>query len=160
MNGAGVDGRRSRVRAAFTRCSRERSEIMADQDSAATRRVLDVGAHVGWFALAARGHFPRAAIHAYEPNAAAVAFLRRNTEALGVIAHSEAIGASAGWVSLTNLTGRASTRTLRTAATSRRPRSSMRSPASAVPIWSSSNARAARSGRSWTIPRRGPVCGG
>jgi methylase of polypeptide subunit release factors len=54
-------------------------DIIADQDSAATRRVLDVGANVGWFALAARGHFPRAAIHAYEPNAAAVAFLRRNT---------------------------------------------------------------------------------
>jgi FkbM family methyltransferase len=75
-------------------------EIIADQDSAATRRVLDVGANVGWFALAARGHFPRAAIHAYEPNAAAVAFLRRNTEALGVVAHPEAVGASAGRVSL------------------------------------------------------------
>ena len=76
-------------------------EIIADQDGAAIRRVLDVGANVGWFALAARSHFPGAAIHAYEPNAAAVAFLRRNTEALGVVAHSEAIGASAGRVSLT-----------------------------------------------------------
>jgi FkbM family methyltransferase len=91
------------VRAAFTEVflgDNYGLEIIADQDGAAIRRVLDVGANVGWFALAARSHFPGAAIHAYEPNAAAVAFLRRNTEALGVVAHREAVGASAGRVSL------------------------------------------------------------
>ena len=81
-------------------------ELIACRDGPAIRRVLDVGANVGWFALAARSHFPGATIHAYEPNPAAVQFLRHNTELLGVVAHPEAVGASAGRVSLTIRGGR------------------------------------------------------
>lgn len=81
-------------------------EVIAETDRAGIRRVLDVGANIGWFALAARSHFPTAVIHAYEPNPAAVALLRRNTETLDVITYAEAVGANAGWVSLTMPDGR------------------------------------------------------
>jgi FkbM family methyltransferase len=56
------------------------------------RTILDVGANVGFFSLAARGHYPRAAIHAYEPNPRVVPFLRDNTAGFGVTIHPEAVG--------------------------------------------------------------------
>lgn len=65
------------------------------------RTVLDVGANVGLFALAARRHFPRAAIHCYEPNAEVGSHLRRHCDAVDAVVHMEAVGASAGTVSLT-----------------------------------------------------------
>jgi FkbM family methyltransferase len=64
------------------------------------RTVLDVGANCGWFSIAARSHFPDAAIHAYEPNPAILPDLRHNTRDLGVVVHSEAVGASDGTVAM------------------------------------------------------------
>src|SRR6201996_829519 len=48
------------------------------------RTILDLGANVGFFALAARVHFPDAAIHAYEPNPRTLEFLRPNAAGCGV----------------------------------------------------------------------------
>lgn len=47
------------------------------------RTVLDVGANVGLFALAARRAFPRATIHCYEPNAALAPYLDHQCRVAG-----------------------------------------------------------------------------
>jgi FkbM family methyltransferase len=64
------------------------------------RSVLDVGANVGFFALAAREAFPQAAIHCYEPNPRLVPVLRRHVEAIGGVCHAEAVGLEEGRVEL------------------------------------------------------------
>jgi FkbM family methyltransferase len=64
------------------------------------RGVLDIGANVGWFSLAARDHFPEAKIHAYEPNPAVAAVLRRNIAGLQISLYGEAVGAIAGKVAM------------------------------------------------------------
>jgi hypothetical protein len=45
------------------------------------RTILDIGANVGFFSLAARGYFPEAVIHAYEPNPRVLAHLAGNAAA-------------------------------------------------------------------------------
>lgn len=62
--------------------------------------VVDVGANHGWFSIAARGHFPGARIHAYEPNPAVMPALSRNARQVGVLVHPEAVGASRGTVAM------------------------------------------------------------
>lgn len=62
--------------------------------------ILDVGANVGFFSVAARAHYPHARIHAYEPNRRIFPFLQANTEQLGIDIYQEAVGASDGWVSI------------------------------------------------------------
>lgn len=64
------------------------------------RCILDVGSNCGWFSIAARNHFPRATIHAYEPNPAVLPFLQHNTGQIDVVAHPEAVGAQDGMVNL------------------------------------------------------------
>lgn len=64
------------------------------------RTILDIGANVGFFSLAARGYYPNAIIHAYEPNPRIQGSLRANIENLGIIAYSEAVGGRAGQVTL------------------------------------------------------------
>lgn len=54
--------------------------------------ILDVGANVGFFALAARHFYPEATIHAYEPNPRVLSHLRFNTEGFNVAVFPEAIG--------------------------------------------------------------------
>jgi len=56
------------------------------------RSIIDIGANVGFFALAARHHYPRAAIHAYEPNPRVLADLALNTEAFNIFVFPEAVG--------------------------------------------------------------------
>lgn len=56
------------------------------------RTIIDVGANVGFFSLAARGHYPNAIIHAYEPNPRILPFLLANTSELRVQIHPEAVG--------------------------------------------------------------------
>jgi FkbM family methyltransferase len=75
-------------------------ETIARRDRGPIRRVLDIGANVGWFSVAARSRFPDAAIHAYEPNPTVVPVLRRNVSALDVVVHPEAVGVTAGLVSI------------------------------------------------------------
>jgi FkbM family methyltransferase len=62
--------------------------------------VIDIGANVGLFGLAARAAFPNAMIHAYEPNPALEAALARHAEAVGVAYFLDAIGRDAGFISL------------------------------------------------------------
>ena len=62
--------------------------------------IADVGASFGFFSLAARAHYPRAAIHAYEPNPRILPLLRANTANFGVTVHAQAVGATNGSVNL------------------------------------------------------------
>lgn len=57
------------------------------------RTILDVGANVGFFALAARHFYPDAVIHAYEPNPRVLSDLAQNTEGFDIKVFPEAIGA-------------------------------------------------------------------
>jgi FkbM family methyltransferase len=56
------------------------------------RTIIDVGANVGFFSLAAREYYPDAIIHAYEPNPRILPFLRANTLTLEIQVHPEAVG--------------------------------------------------------------------
>jgi FkbM family methyltransferase len=64
------------------------------------RTVLDIGANVGLFGLAARAAFPDATIHAYEPNRALEADLAQNANQAEVRYFLEAVGAAEGTVDL------------------------------------------------------------
>jgi FkbM family methyltransferase len=64
------------------------------------RTIVDIGANVGFFSLAARSCYPQATIHAYEPNRRVIPFLKSNVESLGVNIYPEAVGAEAGMVSI------------------------------------------------------------
>ena len=54
--------------------------------------VLDIGANVGCFSLVARHYFPKATIHAYEPNPVLAPILRNNLDSLGIQYFAEAVG--------------------------------------------------------------------
>lgn len=62
--------------------------------------ILDVGANVGFFSLAARTYYRDATIHAYEPNPRVVPSLRANTEDFNISVFSEALGDQEGWVTI------------------------------------------------------------
>lgn len=59
-------------------------------------KILDIGANVGAFAIAARSHFPHATIHCYEPNRGLEEYLK--LQAFGVQAkyYLEAVGCEEG----------------------------------------------------------------
>jgi FkbM family methyltransferase len=71
------------------------SERLSDLKS-----ILDIGANVGFFSIAARSRYPGATIHAYEPNPRTLPFLHSNVEQLGVTIYPEAVGAEAHQVSV------------------------------------------------------------
>lgn len=75
-------------------CLRE----IAKQTRVAT--ILDIGANVGLFGLAARAAFPKARIHAYEPNTALTRHLSNHARQTGFDYFTEAVGREAGRVSL------------------------------------------------------------
>jgi FkbM family methyltransferase len=62
--------------------------------------IVDIGANVGFFSLAARGRFPEAMIHAYEPNSRTLAYLQKNAAAGRFDVFGEAVGATEGWVTI------------------------------------------------------------
>jgi FkbM family methyltransferase len=62
--------------------------------------IMDVGANVGLFGLAARAAFPTARIHAYEPNPALAAELAHQAKLADVQYFLEAIGRNSGSASL------------------------------------------------------------
>ena len=64
------------------------------------RTILDIGANIGFFSLAARAHFPGAAIDAYEPNPRVLPYLRRNASVCAVRVCAEAVADRAGTVSI------------------------------------------------------------
>lgn len=83
--GPGASVASSRV----TRALRERCGSIAT--------ILDVGANVGQFALAATTRFPDAVIHSFEPVPDVAETLRRNVEgARAITVHSAALGAYTG----------------------------------------------------------------
>lgn len=64
----------------------------------APKTILDVGANIGFFSMAARSFCPQALIHAYEPNARALGFCKRNLQDLGIVVFGEALGSRDGQV--------------------------------------------------------------
>jgi len=64
------------------------------------RSVMDVGSHSGFFSLYARTRFPRATIHAYEPNPAMHPFLRTQAQTGRFEFFGEAVGATEGRVNI------------------------------------------------------------
>ena len=62
--------------------------------------ILDIGANLGLFSMAARSHYPKATIHAYEPNPRVLSYLKENTSRLGIAIYPEAVGGSSGLVSM------------------------------------------------------------
>jgi FkbM family methyltransferase len=62
--------------------------------------ILDIGANVGVFGLAARIAYPGAVIHAYEPNGALEPHLRRQADSARFAYFLEAVGAQSGRVVL------------------------------------------------------------
>jgi FkbM family methyltransferase len=62
--------------------------------------ILDIGANVGFFTMAARSWFPNATIHAYEPNRRTLPYLRANTERCGVTVYPEAVGSKSGFITV------------------------------------------------------------
>ncbi len=64
------------------------------------RTVLDIGANVGLFDLAARHHFPKASIHCYEPNSDLEGPLRQHCDPISVKVHMAAVAAQGGRVTL------------------------------------------------------------
>jgi FkbM family methyltransferase len=71
-----------------------------DQIRRPIRTVLDIGANVGIFCLAARNAFPEATIHAYEPNIGLEPYLSVQAEAARCRYFLEAVGAEGGRVTL------------------------------------------------------------
>lgn len=61
-------------------------------------RVLDVGANVGFFALAVRERFPEAVIHSYEPNPRLAGAVVHQTAQVGAVVHHEAVCGASGIV--------------------------------------------------------------
>lgn len=63
-------------------------------------KVLDIGANVGLFSIAARNKFPQAVIHAYEPNPSLKKHLQIQAQTAGFDYFMEAVGLEEGKVSL------------------------------------------------------------
>jgi FkbM family methyltransferase len=62
--------------------------------------IVDIGANVGLFGLAARAAFPTATLHAYEPNPLLAERLAHHARLAGIEYWSAAVGREAGMVSL------------------------------------------------------------
>jgi FkbM family methyltransferase len=64
------------------------------------KTVLDIGANLGFFSIAARNAFPEATIHAYEPNEDLDRYLVPHSKEGKFKLHREAVGLESGRVSL------------------------------------------------------------
>jgi len=62
------------------------------------KTILDIGANIGFFSMAARDYFPTALIHAYEPNPRTIKYCQSNAEAAKFTLYSEALGSHPGTV--------------------------------------------------------------
>jgi FkbM family methyltransferase len=62
--------------------------------------IADIGANIGCFVLAAKGYFPAATIHAYEPNPRVLPVLLQNADKVGACVFPEAVGMEDGYVKI------------------------------------------------------------
>lgn len=67
------------------------------------KTILDIGANVGFFSVAARGRYPHAKIHAYEPNPRVIPILKSNAAPLGIEVYAEAVGSRDGRTSILDI---------------------------------------------------------
>ncbi len=74
--------------------------------------VADIGANIGLFSMAARGYFPTARIHSYEPNPRVLEHSSKNAAAAEFTLFAEAVGARAGYVSIDESGGSNQARTI------------------------------------------------
>ncbi|MGL5064327.1 MAG: FkbM family methyltransferase, partial [Microcoleus sp.] len=63
-------------------------------------KILDIGANVGLFPIAARNRFPQSVIHAYEPNPNLETYLENQSQIANFTYFMEAVGATDGKVEL------------------------------------------------------------
>lgn len=63
-------------------------------------KIIDIGANVGLFPVAARNRFPQAVIHAYEPNPNLESYLKHQSEIAKFEYFMEAVGVQDGKVTL------------------------------------------------------------
>ena len=87
------------INASFIDCFL-RNEYGLGQNLAEVRTILDVGANVGFFSLAARAYYPGATIHAYEPNPRILPFLGANTSGLNIQIYPEAVSEKSGYITM------------------------------------------------------------
>jgi FkbM family methyltransferase len=87
------------VRTDFIGCC-IRNDYGLSEQLAKVETILDIGANLGFFSIAARSHYPKAKIHAYEPNPRVLSFLDSNISPLGIGMFPEAVGAEDGHVSI------------------------------------------------------------
>jgi len=67
------------------------------------RTILDIGANVGLFSLPASDFYPRAKVHAYEPNPRVLPYLQANTRGIAdCTVFSEAVGLEDATVQMTD----------------------------------------------------------
>lgn len=71
-----------------------------EQLSESLMTIIDIGANVGLFAIAARNRFPHAVIHAYEPNRHLENYLKHQSQIANFTYFLEAVGAEDGKVVL------------------------------------------------------------
>ncbi|MBE9187185.1 FkbM family methyltransferase [Microcoleus sp. LEGE 07076] len=71
-----------------------------EQLSESLMTILDIGANVGLFPIAARNRFPQAVIHAYEPNPNLESYLKHQSKIANFTYFMEAVGAEDGKVVL------------------------------------------------------------
>lgn len=62
--------------------------------------ILDIGANVGLFGIAARNRFPAAVIHAYEPNPHLEFYLKNQSQIANFTYFMEAVGSTGGKVTI------------------------------------------------------------
>lgn len=63
-------------------------------------KILDIGANVGLFGIAARNRFPEAVIHAYEPNPHLEVYLKNQSQIANFAYFMEAVGSTEGKVEI------------------------------------------------------------
>ena len=64
------------------------------------KTIVDIGANVGFFSLAARNFYPNARIYAYEPNPRLMRYLTENIRGLNIHVFDEAVGSTNGFVAI------------------------------------------------------------
>lgn len=64
------------------------------------KKIVDIGCHAGLFSIAARNRWPRAVIHAYEPNPALQKHFEYHASQAGFSVYREAVGLTSGTVAL------------------------------------------------------------